>query len=428
MYTIIQSVRFLSPLLLLLATQSTAFAPPARPPLANSHVLDGSKIATFSRKSSLLHSARGDIPKGELSYGEASRRFRRTYYTEDDWVDHRAQDRFLGNLIRTFRSGIVRALATEIGSVAALSVLVCLYNALIVTGYQDFHGDMHDPFILMFDAPLPIASLPLEPFSLSSPALGLLLVFRTNASYARWLEARNKWSSVVNYSRNIVRLGAGWMNPDLPEETQRELLEDLADTAWVYSRSLQRHLLGSHEDGETYCQDVRERMSPQVAQALIKAPHKPNRALFELTKAVNAIPMTEHRHVEMDKGVEHLAETLGGCERIYASPVPLVYTRHTARFLGFWILALPLALWNAFEPSWNHLGLVPAAVLISFFFFGIEELAIQLEEPFSILPLQQLVKNVENSVDETVQWFLEETLGTQTQVHEQKSTLSEVSK
>ena len=31
--------------------------------------------------------------------------------------------------------------------------------------------------------------------------------------------------------------------------------------------------------------------------------------------------------------------------------------------------------------------MVPAAAILAFFFFGIEELAVQLEEPFSILPL-----------------------------------------
>jgi predicted membrane chloride channel (bestrophin family) len=95
-------------------------------------------------------------------------------------------------------------------------------------------------------------------------------------------------------------------------------------------------------------------------------------------------------------------------ERIYNSPVPLVYTRHTARFLGFWILALPMALFESFGTSWNHIGLLPAAILISFFFFGIEELAIQLEEPFTILPLKQLVDGIGVSVDDTVEWFVED--------------------
>ena len=44
-----------------------------------------------------------------------------------------------------------------------------------------------------------------EPFNLTSFALSLLLVFRTNASYARWVDARTLWGGVVNRSRDVVR-------------------------------------------------------------------------------------------------------------------------------------------------------------------------------------------------------------------------------
>jgi putative membrane protein len=89
---------------------------------------------------------------------------------------------FWGNLAKEFRLGIIRALSTEIGIVAGLSVLIYCYNALLVTGYQDFQGAIHDPIQLIEGLSTPLTALPLEPFSLSSPALGLLLVFWTNAS------------------------------------------------------------------------------------------------------------------------------------------------------------------------------------------------------------------------------------------------------
>jgi predicted membrane chloride channel (bestrophin family) len=52
---------------------------------------------------------------------------------------------------------------------------------------------------------LTIAKLPLQPFTLSSPALGLLLVFRTNGAFQRFFEARALWGALINYSRNCVR-------------------------------------------------------------------------------------------------------------------------------------------------------------------------------------------------------------------------------
>jgi predicted membrane chloride channel (bestrophin family) len=59
--------------------------------------------------------------------------------------------------------------------------------------------------VTSFVKSLPIARLPLQPFTLSSPALGLLLVFRTNGAFQRFFEARALWGALINYSRNSVR-------------------------------------------------------------------------------------------------------------------------------------------------------------------------------------------------------------------------------
>ena len=44
-----------------------------------------------------------------------------------------------------------------------------------------------------------------DPFQLTSFALSLLLAFRLNASYARWVEARTAWSSVTSNCRELMR-------------------------------------------------------------------------------------------------------------------------------------------------------------------------------------------------------------------------------
>jgi predicted membrane chloride channel (bestrophin family) len=341
------------------------------------------------------------------SYGEESRQYRRTYYSHDDWVRHRSNGRFLRNLVKTFQSGIARQLFTEIGLVALIALVTCTWNALLVTGYKDLEGVLHEPVVRY---PLSLqAVLPLQPFTLSSPALGLLLVFRTNASYGRWSEARKAWGAITNHSRNIARMGSGWVTegfePD--DEKRREVLKRLTDAIWVFPRSLQRHLLGEIDD-EAYIRDLQGLKNQEMIEGLVEARHKPTRALYELTSAVNALPMSYLRRIEVDKSIVALCDAMGACERIFTSPVPLVYTRHTARFLGFWILALPLGLWSSFDYSWNHVALVPAAMAISFFLFGIEELAIQLEEPFSILPLTQMVNGIKLCAEEAMHWHFEE--------------------
>ncbi len=44
--------------------------------------------------------------------------------------------------------------------------------------------------------------------SLVGTALGLLLVFRTNASYDRYWEGRRLWGDMINGSRNLVRVAS----------------------------------------------------------------------------------------------------------------------------------------------------------------------------------------------------------------------------
>lgn len=49
--------------------------------------------------------------------------------------------------------------------------------------------------------------------------------------------------------------------------------------------------------------------------------------------------------------------------------------------------------------------MIPTSLVLGFFFLGIEELAIQLEEPFSVLPLAKLAGAVGLLAEEHVQWM-----------------------
>jgi hypothetical protein len=107
-----------------------------------------------------------------ISYSERSRPYRRDVFAYDDWVRHRSTERFTGRLSKLGKSGIVRALSYEVQLLAAVATFICVFNALCVTGYDDFSNIHHDPLIQMG---LPVLSLPSMFFTLSSPALSLLL-------------------------------------------------------------------------------------------------------------------------------------------------------------------------------------------------------------------------------------------------------------
>jgi len=108
----------------------------------------------------------------DISYGEESRKYRRTVYSHDDWVKHRAPDRFVRNVFSSVASGIYKNVGSEIAAVTAVSALVVVWNACIGF-YTDFSGVQH-PGIL-HDTFIPLLTLPLAPFTLLSTSLGLLL-------------------------------------------------------------------------------------------------------------------------------------------------------------------------------------------------------------------------------------------------------------
>ena len=106
-----------------------------------------------------------------LSYAERSRPYRRDVFDSDEWVRVRNTARFSKNLLSIFQSGIVRQLLNEAIFIAGAATFLCLYNALLVTGYDDLSGIHHDPFGQGFY----VFKLPSIFFTLTSPALSLLL-------------------------------------------------------------------------------------------------------------------------------------------------------------------------------------------------------------------------------------------------------------
>jgi putative membrane protein len=300
------------------------------------------------------------------SYGEASRKFRRSYFGHSDWLNARRDGRYLYNFRTLFSSGVARQLFKEVSTVAYIATFLVAWNALLVVGYDDFSGVHHDP---LASSVLPLLQLPSEPFTLSSPALGLLLVFRTNTSYQRWDEGRKAWGQIINNSRTCVRLGTTWA--DKEQDGSKEKLRRLADAVWSFPRSLSFHMLGPLEDAAAFAQDVQNLNDKDFARDLLTVRHKPTRSLKEITEALGTINFKSIVYqAETEKSVTALCDALGACERIFTSPVPVFYTRHTARFLVSWLFLLPLALYAPFDFTWNHWAMIPTSLVISYFLLG----------------------------------------------------------
>lgn len=92
------------------------------------------------------------------------------------------------------RSHVLQNIVPSIGWVTGVSTLVVGY----MWAYD--HGVLPDGFPSL--APSTACSAFVTQ---TSVALSLLLVFRTNAGYGRWDEARKMWGGLLNRSRDIMR-------------------------------------------------------------------------------------------------------------------------------------------------------------------------------------------------------------------------------
>mmetsp|Transcript_8079 Transcript_8079/g.13619 ORF Transcript_8079/g.13619 Transcript_8079/m.13619 type:complete len:432 (-) Transcript_8079:243-1538(-) len=337
------------------------------------------------------------------AYAEDSRKYRRTVFMHDEWVRHRSSERFIRNMKTLGESGVGKALSTELAFITGTAIFCVLINMLLV-GYQDLSGVPQTAPLAWLGKEVGSISLPALPFSIAMPALSLLLVFRTNTAYSRWNEARTLWGGVVNNCRNVVRQS----NTFFPEDPRRDELKDrMAANTAAFAKALRNFLRGPKDD-ETFRDELNQiaaagLMSSDQVNACMAASNRPMFCLNAMSSCLREAKLDPMDRARIDSSISVLVDLTGACERIFKSPVPLVYTRHTARFLTTFLVFMPFGLWPVMGSSWNHWATVPASDVVAFFLFGIEEIGIQIEEPFSILPLEALCNGaIAATMDELV--------------------------
>jgi len=268
------------------------------------------------------------------------------------------------------------------------SVFVVVFNMLFYS-YTDFAGVAHPGPLSFLDVNIGALSLPALPFTILMPALSLLLVFRTNTAYFRWNEARTLWGGLINNCRNVVRQANTFFPDDAHHLTLKRRLA--AETA-AFVKALRNFLRGPTDD-DTLRAELAElvyagHMSPAQADATMAASNRPMFCLSAMSATLRKASIDPMQAARIDATISTLVDLTGANERIFKSPIPLVYTRLTSRFLTIFLTLLPLALWGQLASSWNHWATIPSTFVISFFLCGICEVGIQIEEPFSVLPLE----------------------------------------
>ena len=226
--------------------------------------------------------------------------------------------------------------------------------------------------------------------TLLGAALSLLLVFRTNASYDRFWEGRKLWGGIVNETRNLIR-GAVVHLANEPD-----LLHRLTRWTAVFPWSAMNELRGVDGLGP---------YSDRIPQAdrirAVSAQHTPLAVACEMSECL----AEAHRRgaisdvvmMALDQNIQLLIDYVGGCERIRKTPLPFAYAVHLRRSMVLYCFTLPFAMVEAF--GWLT---VLDVAFISYVFFGIEEIGVEIEGPFghdaNDLPLEDICETIHRNL------------------------------
>lgn len=325
----------------------------------------------------------GDATEQCSNSTEFKKSSRRTVFDFDDWSQHRSTSRYLRHISG---KGLARGLCTPLVYVAMLATVVAIGHELIHYHVFVIPEELQD--VLLLNSALPM--------SLTSSILGLLLVFRTNSSYSRWLDARKNWGLLTNRSRDLVRQ---WMTWSQSSQFKDDSMYTGMLCRWVvaFSYCLKCHLR-ENEDAVEKLRQL-EILHEKELDALSRVNHKPLYAVQVISMLVRKLSEmnTESNMIlpVMETNITQLEDVCGSCERILRTPIPLSYTRHTSRFMIVWLSLLPFALWESC--GW---GMIPLSVAISLLTLGVEEIGVIIEEPFSVLPLERICATIASDVKE----------------------------
>ena len=226
--------------------------------------------------------------------------------------------------------------------------------------------------------------------------LGLLLVFRTNTAYDRYWEGRKVWGTILNLSRSIgIQI---WsfvkQKTDVDALEKKAILRVLS--AFAYATKL-------HLRNEPINQDVEALVTPAQYETLRTVDNAPLEIAGWIARYL------DHQHSQgMLEGsqmrtivelLSDLVNCIGATERILKTPLPAAYAIHLKQLLLIYCLSLPFQL--VAELGWLT-GLVVG--LISFTLLGIEEIGLEIENPFghdpNDLPLDTICQTIQRNIEE----------------------------
>ncbi|XP_039008086.1 UPF0187 protein At3g61320, chloroplastic-like [Hibiscus syriacus] len=295
----------------------SASQPPPPPP---------SSMATTSYAKTLnLTSLIGAIPDWADRIQERGMRQKRALYDHEKWVHHRSSQRHLRHLLSSLQSRVILSLVPPVLAFTSVAIVVATYNTAV---------DLH--WLPDFFPMLRAYSLP---YQLTAPALALLLVFRTEASYSRYEEGRKAWTKVIAGTNDLARQVIAGVDNSADDQPIKSVL---LHYIMAFPVALKCHVLYGSDIGS----DLQNLIEVDDLAVILHSKHRPRCIIYFISQSLKLLNLEETKRTMLESTLSCFHEGIGVCDQLMGVPIPLSYTRLKSRFLVLWHLTLPIILWD----------------------------------------------------------------------------------
>lgn len=226
-------------------------------------------------------------------------------------------------------------------------------------------------------------------YSLIGFVISLLLVFRTNTAYDRWWEGRRKWGELVNDSRNLSLKLSNILKDESDRDFFRRMISNFAFASKEHLRSgVEFKELNLNSPEREYLRS-KQHVPLAIAEMMFS----------KISSLKSDGTISEMEVLYLERNLNSLMDSLGGCERIKNTPIPFSYSLFIKKFIFVYVITLPLA----FVQQFGYF----AALISTFIFYilvSMEVLAEEIEDPFGTddndLPTDQLCLKIKESVEQ----------------------------
>lgn len=230
------------------------------------------------------------------------------------------------------------------------------------------------------------------PFTIIGGVLGFLLVFRTNTSYDRYWEGRKLWGEITNQTRNITVKTAALLHDDLKH---RDRIFELQKLFLYCIKEVVRDGIDiKRAEGILKSEQIEVLKKSKIPHILVIS-----YIFAEVADLRKQQILGDAEFIGFSSNIDILTAAAGGIERIRKTPIPISYALHIKRLLFIFCFFVPFGFVDTI--GWVT---IPAVAFITYAFMGIEEIGVEIEDPFGTdqndLPVDDIVLSLENCIDE----------------------------